>query len=452
MNALAIGSGDTARLSLVKPETKPLKAPFPYYGGKSRAAAEIWRRFGNVRAYVEPFCGSTAVLLARPDVPPHAHETINDAHGFVTNFWRAVRADPKAVGRYADYPVSEADLTARHVWLVNQSETLKKLFTDPHWYDPKVAGWWVWGQCQWIGAGWCTPKGRTRKAPSTHEKGFLCRTVNHNIGGIFRQPPRADGSPLTCGEFLTSLFDALQARLARVAILCGDWSRVVTTGRTVRHGVPCGVLLDPPYPTVCDKRLYSDTNPRIAEDVRGWALEHGDDPSYRIALCGLEGEHNMPARWSVYSWRSQTGRESRLKERIWFSPHCLSQGEPVSSPSKVAVFTIYRGAQAMAKRGQKSEKIREVAMKLGPDAKPKEVMQALKEQGVSVKQGLVYNVMSTLRSASSSTGAKGRGRGRGRRATAGAGSGDTAASYLALVQLTRELGKDNVKRFVDGLE
>ncbi len=43
-----------------------LKAPFPYFGGKSRVADEVWRRFGNPKTYVEPFCGSCAVLLARP--------------------------------------------------------------------------------------------------------------------------------------------------------------------------------------------------------------------------------------------------------------------------------------------------------------------------------------------------------------------------------------------------
>jgi len=48
---------------------KPLKAPFPWFGGKSRAAALVWERFGNVRNYVEPFAGSLAVLLARPHAP-----------------------------------------------------------------------------------------------------------------------------------------------------------------------------------------------------------------------------------------------------------------------------------------------------------------------------------------------------------------------------------------------
>jgi hypothetical protein len=46
-----------------------LKSPFPYFGGKSRVAAEVLRRFGDVKTYVEPFCGSCAVLLARPGGP-----------------------------------------------------------------------------------------------------------------------------------------------------------------------------------------------------------------------------------------------------------------------------------------------------------------------------------------------------------------------------------------------
>jgi hypothetical protein len=43
-----------------------LKAPFPWFGGKIRAAHLIWPRFGDVPNYVEPFAGSLAVLLRRP--------------------------------------------------------------------------------------------------------------------------------------------------------------------------------------------------------------------------------------------------------------------------------------------------------------------------------------------------------------------------------------------------
>jgi site-specific DNA-adenine methylase len=48
---------------------KQLRAPFQYFGGKSRAAHLVWARFGDVPNYVEAFAGSLATLLARPHPP-----------------------------------------------------------------------------------------------------------------------------------------------------------------------------------------------------------------------------------------------------------------------------------------------------------------------------------------------------------------------------------------------
>ena len=132
-----------------------LRAPFPWYGGKSLAAPLIWRAFGNVPNYVEPFAGSLATLLARP----HAAkiETVNDKDGLIANFWRATQTAPDEVARYADWPVNEADLHARHRWLVDAALPLtERLIADPEYSDPKIAGWWVWGICTWIGNGWCS--------------------------------------------------------------------------------------------------------------------------------------------------------------------------------------------------------------------------------------------------------------------------------------------------------
>jgi site-specific DNA-adenine methylase len=39
-----------------------LTAPFPWFGGKRKVAAEVWSRFGRVENYVEPFFGSGAVV------------------------------------------------------------------------------------------------------------------------------------------------------------------------------------------------------------------------------------------------------------------------------------------------------------------------------------------------------------------------------------------------------
>src|SRR6202040_598276 len=101
----------------------------PWFGGKSRVADLVWERFGYVPNYVEPFFGSGAVLLARPHEP--CIETVNDLDCFVANFWRAVQQDPEAVAHWADSPVNEADLHARHQWLANREEFREKMKTDP---------------------------------------------------------------------------------------------------------------------------------------------------------------------------------------------------------------------------------------------------------------------------------------------------------------------------------
>ena len=57
-----------------------------------------------------------------------------------------------------------------------------------------------------------------------------------------------------------------------------------------------------------------------------------DSPLLRIALCGYEGEHDMPASWECVAWKAAGGyggqsqdhdNPNAKRERIWFSPHCL---------------------------------------------------------------------------------------------------------------------------------
>jgi len=56
----------------------------------------------------------------------------------------------------------------------------------------------------------------------------------------------------------------------------------------------------------------------------------------RIALCGLDGEHNELERrgWSVVAWKGGGGygnrnkeNKNRERERIWFSPHCEAENQ-----------------------------------------------------------------------------------------------------------------------------
>lgn len=141
-----------------------LKSPFPYFGGKGRAAPLVWSALGRVKNYVEPFFGSGAVLLARPvecwaDADGPGTETVNDRSRFLANFFRALRADPAAVALHADRPVNETDIHAIHRWLVDRLPSLgSAMDADFEYFDAKVAGLWCFGACAWIGSGWC-PEG-----------------------------------------------------------------------------------------------------------------------------------------------------------------------------------------------------------------------------------------------------------------------------------------------------
>lgn len=343
-----------------------LKAPFPWFGGKSRVAPVVWEAFGDCLNYVEPFAGSLAVLLGRPS-PPRI-ETANDRDGFISNVWRAIAFAPDEVAHWADWPVHECDLHARHAWLQKRRVVLsRQLEGDPLYYDAQIAGWWLWGISCWIGGGWCaegaagpwrvvrTPEGGDqllrnhdgvlgvrRRIPSIGAGGS--RGVTRQIPalgkgrdvGVHRQRPHlggaGGGTGLHAGESacLAAWMHELRTRLRDVRICCGDWARVVTPTVTYHHGIT-GVFLDPPYAHAMRDQVYG-----IEEDcgdaVRRWALANGDNPLLRIALCGYAGEHDMPASWRAYHWQAPGGmaaagtraRANAGRERIWFSPHCLA--------------------------------------------------------------------------------------------------------------------------------
>lgn len=294
-----------------------LVAPFPYFGGKRQVVDVVWSAFGNVTNYVEPFFGSGAVLLGR-DTPVRT-ETINDADGMVANFWRAVKSAPDEVAAFADWPVSELDLTARHAWLVGQRDSITaKLESDPHWFDAKAAGWWCWGACAWIGSGWCSGDGPWQVTDSGLEK------AGTRGQGINRKLPHLGNR----GRGILETMLALSERLRDVRVCCGDWSRVTGDSITWRHGVT-GIFLDPPYTDGLIDYAVGDRN--VANDVREWAVANGDNPLLRIALCGY-AEHDAlaAAGWRKHAWKAKGGyssqdgeNENAAKETIWFSPHCM---------------------------------------------------------------------------------------------------------------------------------
>lgn len=324
-----------------------LRAPFPWFGGKRRVAHLVWERFGDCINYVEPFAGSLAVLLGRPH-PAH-HETVNDKDCYLSNFWRALAGDPLAVAHYADWPVNEADLHARHRWLVAQTDFREKMRTDPDFYDAKVAGWWVWGICQWIGSGWCVEPGWTgraachdkprgihtptwQKRPNVRRGGLGVHRTHPHLGrggmgvhalfpgrteadverrphlsrggsGVHRlQLPQsipdisgcrgAAGRGIFSGAIKADLYDyldALAGRLRNVRVCCGEWDRILGHSPTTAIGTTA-VFLDPPY----DMRVVENRDGSTVTDK-------------------LYGHHNNDLSAYVRAWAIDNGRNEKLR-------------------------------------------------------------------------------------------------------------------------------------------
>ena len=318
-----IGQGQT---------TAPLAAPFPYFGGKRRAAPAIWRALGDPSGYVEPFAGSAAVLLARPAFKGRRVETINDADGWLVNVWRALQLSPHETAAHAAGPVTEIDYHARLAWLQERRtpELVSWLEGDPEAHDPKAAGWWLYVVACGIGdpfgpGPWRVIDGHlrdTRKLPHLGDAGR----------GVNRELPHLGNA----GRGLIDYFDRLATRLSRVRITCGDWRRV-TTPSVTRAGTggdgTRAVFLDPPYATSGD--LYAVSSDGVAEQVRDWCATSTD--GMRVILCGYDSEHDalLEHGWEVidgkagggagYSTNSANGR----RERLWLSPECITAHQDV---------------------------------------------------------------------------------------------------------------------------
>jgi len=233
------------------------------------------------------------------EAPPG--ETVNDADQCVANFYRAVKFDCKGVAHYADDPVNETDVRAWRRWLADQAVFRKMMLTDPEYYDIRIAGKFCWMM------GLNIAQGTGNSKPKNNPNGIHGLEFRKNF---FRN------------------FEDLRNRLRYTRVLCDDWQRVLTPVETTGSGLTA-VFLDPPYAD--NEYVYDVQTVGVSHAVREWAIAHGDDPLFRIALCGYR-EHDMPEGWTAFDWKAAggygnqgegRGRENAELERIWFSRHCV---------------------------------------------------------------------------------------------------------------------------------
>ena len=98
---------------------------------------------------------------------------------------------------------------------------------------------------------------------------------------------------------------------------------------TVKHGLT-GVFLDPPYESF--EGTYA-VKTEVTTAVREWCILNGDNPLLRIALCGYDGQHELPNSWECVHWKARKGYQSvdedghhgGENECVWFNRSCLRQ-------------------------------------------------------------------------------------------------------------------------------
>jgi DNA adenine methylase len=387
------------------------KAPFPFFGGKATVADVVWAALGQPKHYIEPFFGSGAVLLGRPDYNPSKHmETANDKDGYICNVWRSLQLEPDAVAKVCDWPVNHADLNARRRYLIRNADLLKNLCDDPDWHDVKMAGYWIWAASCWIGSGLTRPDSMPRvdgevgvnqfrgkqagKQPHLGNDGegvhhlavAGCipsvrddRGINNQIPllnhetGVCRRP--CFGASGAHGVHKTTLtnepdleldvrdpyspglytwFRQLSERLRRVRVVCGDWSRVCGGDWQDDRGT-CGIFFDPPYSDEAgrDKAIYHEESGTVAHDVREWCRERGDRKTYRLVLAGYYEEHESLLKdgWTVHRWSAHGGFANRGKGK--------TQGE-VNRHKEALFFSPYchsSGLQRFVDLGMLSDEV-----------------------------------------------------------------------------------------------
>jgi DNA adenine methylase len=154
-----------------------------YYGSKVRAAKRIIESLPEHEAYVEPFCGSLAVLLAKERAG--RFETVNDLDRDLMTFWRILRERPEDLERVcALTPHSRAEYAA--AWpIVEEIDELERARR-------------VWIKLAMGRGGQLRPTGWRHHQQSHSRSSSMPRTLEGYIGRFAAVADRLRGVSLEC--------------------------------------------------------------------------------------------------------------------------------------------------------------------------------------------------------------------------------------------------------------
>lgn len=199
------------------PEMK-IKAIAPWFGSKRTLAPVIVEELGSHRGYWEPFCGSMAVLLAKPE---SSAETVNDLHGDLINLARVIQHRTAGPSLYR---------RLRRSWM--HEDTFREAADDyrargqsPANVEPDVDRAFNYFTCCWLGRNGV-------QGTQSYNQGYSVRYTKNGGHGSTRFNSTIDSIP------------AWRRRLRRVTILNRDAFALI---EKIEDAPGVVIYADPPY-------------------------------------------------------------------------------------------------------------------------------------------------------------------------------------------------------------
>jgi len=267
-----------------------IKALAPWFGGKRNLAPWIVETLGPHKVYWEPFCGSMAVLMVKPQCQM---ETVNDLHGDLINLAKVVQDSslgPKLYRRLRQ--------TLMHEQLFREAAERYKGRTYHKPVDePDLDRAYDYFLCAWLG------------------RNGVAGTHSYNQGFCVRYTSNG-GDAAKRFDSVTMSIPAWRRRLAKVTILQRDAFEILEKIED-RRGT--AIYVDPPYLVKGAKYIHDFAagdherlakllnrfeqtrvvvsyyaDPRLAELYPGWT-QHTRRVSKALANQGSRGAKNIKA-------------------------------------------------------------------------------------------------------------------------------------------------------------
>ncbi len=272
----------------IKESQPSIGAIAPWYGSKRNLAPAIVAALGPHRAYWEPFCGSMAVLLAKPAA---TMETVNDLHGELINLARVIQSDHHGPELYR-----RLRRTLMHEDIFRDS--VEFFQRDPHFFGdaPSLDRAYQFFIQSWMGrSGLAGTRGYNNRPPSV-------RYTSKGGHAAMRWVAAVDSIP------------AWRARLRKVVILRRDGMEILAR---IEDAPGTAIYVDPPYLaksslyehdfTAADHRRLADTVARFRR--ARVVISYYDDPRLAELYPAADGWHYR--RIDVLRALSNTGGDAK---------------------------------------------------------------------------------------------------------------------------------------------